>query len=78
MPFWFLCGTSGLFLGFGFLDWFPWGTRGLLMGFRCWNFHIEGSFPCHVGECLVEFSLQRIPESWNMGLGGFMLGSLIL
>ena len=23
-------------------------------------------------------SLQRIPESWNMGLGGFVLGSLIL
>ena len=22
--------------------------------------------------------LQRIPESWNMGLGGFVLGSLIL
>ena len=21
--------------------------------------------------------LQRIPESWNMGLGGFVLGSLI-
>ena len=23
-------------------------------------------------------SIQRIPESWNMGLGGFVLGSLIL
>ena len=24
-----------------------------------------------------EHHLQRIPESWNMGLGGFVLGSLI-
>ena len=23
-------------------------------------------------------NVQRIPESWNMGLGGFVLGSLIL
>ena len=27
---------------------------------------------------LNPYNIQRIPESWNMGLGGFVLGSLIL